>query len=160
MSPVPLPKACVFDLDGTLVDSLRDIALIQYDADGIVGIAVPFRLGSLSADDAAVPLMALGYSGNIGVKTDGTVGSVPANVGVMVGLITLGGEGNILNIVMDAPVDEGDSGGPVLDSEGLLVGMIRATFGTSTGRHIGTNYSVHVNEIQAALPALRAGMSR
>ena len=141
-------------------DSLRDIALIRYDADSVAVIAVPFRLGSLSTDDAAAPLMALGYSGNIGVKIDGTVGSVPANVGVMVGLITLGGEGKTLNIVMDAPVDEGDSGGPVLDADGQLVGMVRAAFGTSTGRHIGTNYSVHVDEIRAALPALRAGRSK
>ena len=61
---------------------------------------------------------------------------------------------------MDAPVDPGDSGGPVLDANGDLVGMVRASFGTGTGRHIGTNYSVHIDEIRAALPDLRNGVSR
>lgn len=143
-------------------DSVRDVALVQYDIDSValLLIAFPFKLGTITPVHAASPLMALGYSGNIGVNADGTVGSVPANVGVMAGLITLAGSSKILNIVMDAPVDEGDSGGPVLDADGQLVGMVRAAFGTSTGRHIGTNYSVHVDEIRAALPALRAGRSR
>ena len=39
MSPVPLPKACVFDLDGTLVDSLRDIAESLNECLELLGLA-------------------------------------------------------------------------------------------------------------------------
>jgi phosphoglycolate phosphatase len=36
--PLPAPRACVFDLDGTLVDSLRDIALALNDCLRLLGL--------------------------------------------------------------------------------------------------------------------------
>ena len=68
--------------------------------------------------------------------------------------------GGAVEIVMDAPVDPGDSGGPVLNGSGELVGMVRAGFGTDRGRHIGTNYSVHVDTIRGVIDNLKAGISR
>lgn len=146
---------------GTVVatDQIRDIALIQYTIrdDLTDPRSQPFELGSINNKDSASPLMAMGYSGDLGIKADGAVGSAPANIGAMAVLIDVGGA---FEIVMDAPVDPGDSGGPVLDGNGKLVGMVRAGFGTGTGRHIGTNYSVHVDTIRAAIPNLKAGISR
>ena len=143
-------------------DSVRDVALLQYDVNAVQlhVAAKPFVLGQVSISDLATPLMALGYSGNIGVKGDGTVGVVPANLGGLAGIIDFGTGSFGLNLVIDAPVDPGDTGGPVLDPDGELVGMVRATLGTSDGRHIGSNYSVHVDEIRDALVALRAGQSQ
>ena len=52
---------------------------------------------------------------------DGTVGSAAANVGVLSQVINFGAASGGLNLEMDAPIDPGDSGGPVLDSDGLVV---------------------------------------
>ena len=64
--------------------------------------------------------------------------------------------------MMDAPVDPGDSGGPILNSEGLVVGMTRAGLIRTAGgqRVVGTFYAVHIDEIREALPALKRGESR
>ena len=140
-------------------DQIRDIALIQYTVrEGVVDSrAEPFVLGSINNNNSASPLMAMGYSGDLGIKSDGAVGSAPANIGAMAVLIDVGGA---VEIVMDAPVDPGDSGGPVLNGSGELVGMVRAGFGTDRGRHIGTNYSVHVDTIRGVIDNLKAGISR
>ena len=64
--------------------------------------------------------------------------------------------------MMDTPVDPGDSGGPVLNLEGQVVGMVRAVaIETSVGRRIvGTFFAVHIEEIRSALPVLKQGQSR
>ena len=145
------------------VDSQRDIALLRYDASSaqIPDWAALLALGDISTQDIAQSLLALGYSES-GVKDDGTVGGARANVGVLSQIINFGADGLGLNLVMDAPVDPGDSGGPVLNPDGLVVGMVRAVREQTAGgqRVVGTFFAVHGDEIRAALPALRMGKSR
>jgi S1-C subfamily serine protease len=141
------------------VDSRKDIALLRFDpARAQLSLrTAPLPLGLISTRDIARSLLALGYSGS-GVKEDGTVGGAAANVGVLSQFIDFGSQGLGLNLVMDAPTDPGDSGGPVLDGDGLVVGMVRAV---AVGQRVlGTFYAVHVDEIRAALPSLRQGISR
>ena len=145
------------------VDSLRDIALLRFNATNaqLHARTAPLLLGDVSTADAAMPLMALGYSG-AGVKDDGTVGSALANVGALSQITNLGSDSFGRNLVMDAPTDPGDSGGPVLNPEGLVVGMVRAVREqTASGqRVVGTFFAVHVDEIRDALPSLKAGQFR
>ena len=145
------------------VDSLRDIALLRFDATNaqLHPRAAPLSLGEISTGDVATSLMALGYSGS-GVKDDGTVGSAAANLGALSQIIDFGSDSLGLNLIMDAPIDPGDSGGPVLNPDGLVVGMVRAVLERTVSgqRVVGTFYAVHVDEIQAALPPLRLGQSR
>ena len=63
---------------------------------------------------------------------------------------------------MDAPVDPGDSGGPVLDRNGMVIGISRAVVvATSSGqRVVGTFLAIAIDEVHRALPDLRAGISR
>ncbi len=144
-------------------DAQRDIALLTFNAaiaqlpEGVV----PLPLGEITTDDIARSLMALGYSG-AGVKDDGTVGAAAANVGVFSQVIDFGAGGLGLNLEMDVPVDPGDSGGPVLDAGGFVVGMVRAVQEQTAGgqRVVGTFYAVHVDEIRDALPSLKLGQSR
>ena len=161
MSQVVIRQTKLPPFSGVVIatDQIRDIALIQYTVrEGVVDSrAEPFVLGSINNNNSASPLMAMGYSGDLGIKSDGAVGSAPANIGAMAVLIDVGGA---VEIVMDAPVDPGDSGGPVLNGSGELVGMVRAGFGTDRGRHIGTNYSVHVDTIRGVIDNLKAGISR
>ena len=106
-------------------DSSRDIALLRFDPTTaqLHDQAAPLSLGIASPVQAAQPLMAPGYSGTR-VKEDGTVGSAVAKVGVLSQIIRLGSKG--LNLRMDTPIDPGDSGGPVLNADGFVVGMTRA----------------------------------
>ena len=145
------------------VDSLRDIALLKFDATSaqLHPQAAPLSLGQISTDEIAQPLMALGYSG-AGVKNDGTVGAASANVGVLSQIVEFDSGSFGMNLQMDTPVDPGDSGGPVLNHDGLVVGMVRAAVERTEGgqRVVGTFYAVHVDELRAALPALKNGQSR
>jgi len=144
------------------VDVVRDIALISFDPSAVQleAGARPIPLGAISIEDNASPLMALGYSG-AGVKLDGTVGRATANQGILSQIIQFPNFSFGQNLVIDAAVDPGDSGGPVLNAEGLVVGMVRsAQISLGGQRVVGTFYAVHVAEIQDALVALKQGRSR
>jgi serine protease Do len=144
-------------------DSRRDIALLQFDPDDVrlPPNIEPLALGRISNNNVAQTLIALGYSG-VEVNGNGTVGPASANVGVLSQITDFGSGSFGRNLVMDVPVDPGDSGGPVLNDRGEVVGMVRAVQEqTNSGqRVVGTFYAVHVDEIRAALPALKRGESR
>ena len=144
------------------IDSLRDIALLRFDSrlTGTDRIA-PLPLGDISVTEIAKPLIALGYSG-VSVTERGGVGDAAANVGVLSQIANFGSSRGGKNLMMDAPIDPGDSGGPVLDALGRVVGMVRAAQEETDGgqRVVGTFFAVHVDEIRAALPALKDGQSR
>lgn len=144
-------------------DSLRDIALLQFDPAKVKlpPNTQPLSMGQISNNNIAQPLMALGYSG-VEVNGNGTAGPAGANLGVLSQLTDFGSRSYGRNLVMDVPVDPGDSGGPVLNDLGEVVGMVRAVQEeTNSGqRVVGTFYAVHIDEIRAALPALKRGESR
>ena len=144
-------------------DSWRDVALLRFDPirARLPRAATPLSLGKPQNRDIATPLLGLGYS-STDINSDGTVGLASANVGVLSQFTDFGGSRLGFNLVMDAPQDPGDSGGPVLDSGGAVVGMIRAAqVQNSAGqRVVGTFYAVHIDEIRDVLPALKRGESR
>ena len=136
------------------LDERRDVALLRFDparADLAPG-ATPLPLGDATIDDIASSLLALGYSGS-GVKREGTVGSPKANAGILSQITSFGADSYGRNLEMDAAIDPGDSGGPVLNTAGEVVGMVRAAARQSDqgARIIGTFYAVHADEIRAAL---------
>ena len=144
-------------------DSQKDIALLQFDQNRatLEPSANPLKMGQPSGEDIASSLMALGYSGG-SVQEDGTVGSAAVNIGVLSQTVDFGADSFGLNLIMDTPIDPGDSGGPILNIDGLVVGMSLAS-AVSTGsgqRVVGTFYAVHVDEIRDSLPRLKTGESR
>ena len=145
------------------VDSLKDVALLQFDTETIElhPGAEPLRLGHITSNNIAESVIGLGYSEGR-IKAGGTVGSAAANVGVLSQVIDFGDSGAGLNLILDAALDPGDSGGPVLSSDGLVVGMARAARQrTGSGqRVVGTFFAVHVDEIRATLPMLKKGESQ
>jgi S1-C subfamily serine protease len=143
-------------------DSKRDIALLAYNKSVTLDPnAIPLSLGTTTNADLAQPLMALGYSGEAPVN-NGIVDLPSANVGVLSLIIDLGPNSRGYTLVMDVPVDPGDSGGPVVNSTGEVVGMTTGVVETSTAgqRVVGTFYALHVDEIKSSLPALKSGLSR
>jgi S1-C subfamily serine protease len=102
----------------------------------------------------------MGYSGGLNPREDGSVGPASANIGVLSHVVLFNQD--YKNLVIDAPIDPGDSGGPVLNEEGEVVGMVRAvqTRTRSGQRVVGTFYAVHIDEIMDALADLQRGISR
>jgi len=144
---------------GTVVasDALRDLALIRINPGATEATPLPLA-ESISHNEVAQPLLAIGYSNTDAIDPIGTAG---ANVGVLTRVYILDssfGEG----FEMDAPVDPGDSGGPVLNREGEVVGVSRGVVvSTASGqRVIGTFLAISIGEVHLALPDLRAGISR
>ena len=123
--------------------------------------ATPLEIGTVSADDTARQLMAPSYSSTL-PAADERVDSVAVNVGVLSQVMEFSDTNLGLNLVMDVPVNPGDSGDPVVDVFGRVLGMTRAVReSTPSGqRVVGTFYAVHIDEIRDALPALRRGESR
>ena len=143
----------------TGIDERRDVALLRYDA-GATALgagAGPLKLGDADINDIARDLLALGYSGS-GVKGDGAVGSPKANAGILSQITNFGPQSYGRNLEMDAPIDPGDSGGPVLNTAGEVVGMVRAAARRTPGggQVVGTFYAVHADEIRAALAEIRS----
>ena len=157
------PEDEAFEAVVLAVDSLKDIALLQFDTATIElhPSAEPLQLGQITSNNIAESVIGLGYSEGR-IKSDGTVGSAAANVGVLSQVINFGDSGPGLNLILDAALDPGDSGGPILNSAGLVVGMTRAARERTLGgqRVVGTFFAVHIDEIRATLPMLKRGESR
>ena len=147
-------SAPAFSVTVAGMDERRDVALLRYDvASTQMGTgADPLVLGDADINDIAKELLALGYSGS-GVKGDGQVGSPKANAGILSQITNFGAQSYGRNLEMDAPIDPGDSGGPVLNTSGEVVGMVRAAARRTPGgvQVVGTFYAVHADEIRAAV---------
>ena len=144
------------------VDEPRDIALLSFDVSQtfLDPMAKPLPTGIAYTSDIASSMMAMGYSGGLTPLEDGTVGPATANIGVLSGIVHFTFF-DVDNLVIDAAVDPGDSGGPVLNLDGEVVGMTRAAQVSSGGqRVVGTFYAVDLREIRDALPHLKRGISR
>ena len=144
------------------VDEPRDIALLSIGVSQtfLNPMAEPLPTGLAYTSDIASSLMAMGYSGGLIALEDGTVGPATANIGVLSGLVNFTFF-DVDNLVIDAAVDPGDSGGPVLNLDGEVVGMTRSAQVSSGGqRVVGTFYAVDWREIRDALPNLKQGISR
>lgn len=140
------------------VDLERDLALLFFDP--AATDAVPLVTGSLTADDIAEPLMALGYSEG-SPKPDGSVGAARVKIGVLSQLIDLGPAG--INLTMDAAIDPGESGGPVLNKYGEVVGMnrgIRVSDPVDGNPVFGTFFALHVNDIKFWYETIKTFLSQ
>ena len=145
------------------IDEPRDIALLSFDVSQIFldPMAKPIPTGDAYTSKIASSMMAMGYSGELTPLEDGTIGPATANIGVLSGIVNFTFY-DVDNLVIDAAVDPGDSGGPVLNLAGEVVGMTRAALAyTGSGqRVVGTFYAVAWEEIRDALPNLKRGISR
>ncbi len=124
-------------------DATDDLALIKVDASAVNGIT-PLTLADSSSLQPGQTAIALG-------SPFGLTNSI--TVGVISGLNRTAGGSQTSMIQTDADIQPGNSGGPLLNSSGQVVGVDTATEGQGTG--IG--FAVPSNTVKKVLPSLKAG---
>lgn len=134
----------------TLVaDRADDLALIQIEPKK----KLPFlRLGDSDALQVGQKVLAIGNPfGFSGTLTTGIVSSLGREIrnenSTLEGLIQT-----------DAAINEGNSGGPLLDSQGNVIGINTAILAPSGG-NIGIGFAMPINRAKAMLEDFRAGKS-
>jgi serine protease Do len=124
-------------------DAKTDIALLKVEATGLP--VIPF--GDSDRLEVGEPVMAIGNP--FGLDQTVTTGIVSAKERFI-------GSGPYDDFIQtDASVNPGNSGGPLLDARGTLVGINTAIFSESGGS-IGIGFAIPVNLAKQVLPQLRA----
>ncbi len=127
-------------------DTVYDIAVLKIDAPAEA--LHPVRWGS--SNDLRVGQKVLAIGNPFGLERTMTVGiisslnrSLPSRRSRMMKSI----------IQIDAALNQGNSGGPLLDSRGRLIGMNTA-IASRTGENTGVGFAIPVNNIQRVVPQL------
>jgi serine protease Do len=131
-----------------------DVALIQVEAGSKKFTPIPFG----NSDTLKVGQKAIAMGNPFGLEFSVTEGIVSATGR------SFEGSGNLANNVIqtDAAVNPGNSGGPLLNSSGEVIGINTAILspGTSmggTGQFAGIAFAVPINLVDSLLPDLKAG---
>ena len=124
-------------------DVADDIAVIKVDASAVAGIT-PLVLADSTVLQPGQTAIALG-------SPFGLTNSI--TVGVISGLNRTIGGGQASMIQTDADIQPGNSGGPLLNSGGQVIGVNTATQGQGTG--IG--FAVPSSVVKRVLPSLESG---
>ncbi len=126
-------------------DPSDDVALINVGSAAVAGIT-PLQLGDSSAVKPGQMAIAVGNPyGLVDSITVGVISGVDRSLGSMRGMLQT-----------DAAINPGNSGGPLLDANGLVIGINTAIESPSTGAS-GIGFAVTSNVAQKALPDLLAG---
>jgi serine protease Do len=116
-------------------DKTSDIAVLKIDAQGLP----PVRLGN--SDKLSVGDYVLAIGAPFGLEETATAGIVSATGR------SLPGDGAVPFIQTDAAVNPGNSGGPLFDSSGAVVG-INSQIYTNSGGYQGVSFAIPINLAQ------------
>lgn len=137
------------DVDTTVVgtDPDTDVALVRVsDASGLT----PAPLGD--SDRAEVGSFVIAIGSPLGLHHTVTSGVLSAKAR---GLDASGME----FLQTDAAVNPGNSGGPLLDLSGQVIGVVTSMLSTG-GENVGLNFAIPINTVKELLPALRENRVR
>jgi S1-C subfamily serine protease len=146
---VTLPDQSRYIAKVLVRDRSDDLALIQIEPKK----RLPFlKLGDSDTLQVGQKVLAIGNPfGYAGTLTTGVVSSLGREIrsenSTLEGLVQT-----------DAAINEGNSGGPLLDSEGNVIGINTAIFAPSGG-NIGIGFAMPINRAKAMLDDFRAGKS-
>ncbi len=134
--------------DATFVgaDPINDIAVIRVEAP--VEILQPVRLGDSTPLKVGMKVFAIGNPfGLERTLTTGVISSLNRS-------LQIHRDRTIKSIIqIDAAVNPGNSGGPLLDSHGRLIGINTAIY-SKTGQSSGVGFAIPVNLIKRVAPQL------
>jgi S1-C subfamily serine protease len=128
-------------------DPFSDVALLRVDPAGLT--LRPLPLGS--ADELAVgsPVAAIGSPfGEDQSLSVGVVSALDRSIESLTGFATVGA------IQTDAAINHGNSGGPLLDARGRVLG-INAQIQTTSGEGSGVGFAVPVDTVKRSVGQLR-----
>ena len=128
-------------------DADSDIAVVEIDVDGLV----PLPRGN--SDQIEPGRLAIAIGSPFGEEFTMTLGVVSA----VLRSIPSGATGFLIPtaIQTDAALNPGNSGGPLLDSSGFVIGM-NTLIDTTTGSNSGVGFAVPINLINRVVPSLIA----
>jgi 2-alkenal reductase len=128
-------------------DPFADVALLKVDPSGLT--LRPLALGSTRDVHVGSPVAAIGSPfGEDQSLSVGVVSGLDRSIQSLTGFDTTGA------IQTDAAINHGNSGGPLLDGSGRVLG-INAQIQTSTGDGTGVGFAVPVDTVRRSLDQLR-----
>lgn len=128
------------------VDADNDIAVLRIDAPA--SLLHPISFGDSSELAVGQHIIAIGNPfGLERTMSDGIISATNRQINSKTGRL-------IKSIIqIDAALNQGNSGGPLLDSNGRLIGMNTA-IATSTGDNAGIGFAIPINTIARVVPQL------
>ncbi|MEA2248832.1 MAG: hypothetical protein QOH46_3361 [Solirubrobacteraceae bacterium] len=134
-------------------DPFSDVALLRINPNGLT--LRPLPLGSAGDLVVGSPVAAIGSPfGEEQSLSVGVISALDRSIQSLTGFDTIGA------IQTDAAINHGNSGGPLLDARGRVLG-INAQIQTSTGEGSGVGFAVSVDTVKRSLAQLReAGKAR
>lgn len=136
-------------------DAVGDIALVQVETRTPL-IAAP--LGDSRSLRAGDPVLAMGNP--FGLAIDDHAPAVSLGIVSALHRAQGGGREKVYGdaIQVDASVNPGNSGGPLFDLEGRLVGINgRISIRSGLRHNVGVGFAIPIHQVVAVLPDLRAG---
>jgi len=131
-------------------DSSHDLALIKVDASAVSGIT-PLKLGNSDEVEIGETVVAIGTP--YGLENTATVGVI-SGLDRTLSSSDVSTSSNLDNMIQtDASLNPGNSGGPLLDSSGEVIGVNTAI--QSSSSNIG--FAVPSNTVSQVLSSLKAG---
>jgi 2-alkenal reductase len=128
-------------------DPFADVALLKVDPGGLT--LRPLPLGTTRALRVGAPIAAIGSPfGEDQSLSVGVVSALGRSIQSLTGFATTGA------IQTDAAINHGNSGGPLLDARGRVLG-INAQIQTETGDGSGVGFAVPVDTVRRSLDQLR-----
>jgi S1-C subfamily serine protease len=128
-------------------DPFSDIALLKIDPSGLT--LRPLPLGSTKDLHVGAPVAAIGSPfGEEQSLSVGVISALDRSIESLTGFATIGA------IQTDAAINHGNSGGPLLDGRGRVLG-INAQIQTTTGDGTGVGFAVPADTVRRSLEQLR-----
>jgi 2-alkenal reductase len=128
-------------------DPFADVALLKVDPTGLT--LRPLPLGSAGDLTVGSPVAAIGSPfGEDQSLSVGVISALDRSIESLTGFATVGA------IQTDAAINHGNSGGPLLDARGRVLG-INAQIQTTSGEGSGVGFAVSVDTVKRSLDQLR-----
>lgn len=130
-------------------DPNSDLAVLKVDPDD--HDLTPLELGTAKGLKVGDPVVAIGNP--FGLDRTLTTGVVSALARKIQGLNGF----SINNVIQtDAAINKGNSGGPLLDAQGRVIG-VNSQIQTESGGNVGIGFAVPVDKVKQVLPDLEEG---